>query len=172
MIAKCGEHNVWHWAHRGTRTCDPWWEQTEWHLAWKNQFPEDWQEKPHRSQDGEMHIADVKTDRGVVIEFQHSHLDREERESRENFYQKIVWVVDGLRRVLDKSRFFELLARASIVKTKKSNQEPGHICLRGQVTNRGQNRKKPWCENHKAKTFKYASTERSASQCLNLKKSR
>jgi class 3 adenylate cyclase len=24
MIAKCGNYRVWHWAHRGTRTCDPW----------------------------------------------------------------------------------------------------------------------------------------------------
>ena len=43
-----------------------------------------------------MHIADVKTDRGIVIEFQHSFLHRNERESREKFYQNMVWVVDGL----------------------------------------------------------------------------
>ena len=119
MIAKCGEHNVWHWAHRGPRTCDPWREsQTEWHRAWKNHFPEAWQEIVHQSEDGERHIADVKTESGVVLEFQHSHLPREERESREMFYKKMVWVVDGLTRVLDRSRFFELLARASIVKAK------------------------------------------------------
>jgi hypothetical protein len=40
----------------------------------------------------------VKTDFGVVLEFQHSPLHRDEREARENFYQKMVWVVDGLRR--------------------------------------------------------------------------
>jgi hypothetical protein len=91
--------------------------ETEWHRAWKNKFPEDWQEKPHQS-DGERHIADVKTDRGIVIEFQHSFLLRDERESREKFYQNMVWVVDGLRRVQDRSRFFGLLARASIVKDK------------------------------------------------------
>ena len=121
MIPKCGERRlrVWHWAHRGTHTCDYLREpETEWHRAWKNKFPEDWQEKPHRSEDGEKHIADVKTDRGIVIEFQHSFLHRDERESREKFYQNMVWVVDGLRRVRDRSRFFELLARASIVKDK------------------------------------------------------
>jgi hypothetical protein len=119
MIARCGEHNVWHWAHVGTRICDHWWEsQTEWHRAWKNHFPEDWQEIIQRSEDGEKHIADVQTDRGVVLEFQHSFLRRDERESRENFYQKMVWVVNGLRRVRDRSRFFELLVRASIVKAK------------------------------------------------------
>jgi len=117
MIARCGEHNVWHWAHVGARICDHWWEpQTEWHLAWKNQFPENWQEKPHKSEDGERHIADVETENGVVIEFQHSNLPRDERESREKFYQNMVWVVDGLRRVQDRSSFFASLTLTSIVK--------------------------------------------------------
>jgi hypothetical protein len=118
MIAKCGQYRIPHWAHRAIRTCDPWWEETEWHLVWKNKFPEDWQEFVHQSEDGERHIADVKTDRGVVLEFQHSPLRRDERESREMFYRNMVWVVDGLRRVQDRPRFFELLARASIVKAK------------------------------------------------------
>ena len=52
MIAKCGEHRVWHWAHRGAHTCEPWWEpETEWHRDWKNHFPEGWQEIIHRSKD-------------------------------------------------------------------------------------------------------------------------
>jgi hypothetical protein len=67
MIAKCGQIRVWHWAHRAIRTCDPWWEpETKWHRDWKNQFPEDWQERIHKSEAGERHIADVKTDFGVV----------------------------------------------------------------------------------------------------------
>jgi competence protein CoiA len=119
MIAKCGEHRVHHWAHRANCTCDHWWEpETEWHRAWKNQFPPEWQEIIQRSEDGEKHIADVKTERGVVLEFQHSFLRRDERESREMFYRNMVWVVNGLRRVQDRSRLFELLARAPIVKVK------------------------------------------------------
>jgi competence protein CoiA len=59
--ARCGEHNIWHWAHIGVRNCDTWWEpETEWHRAWKNHFPEDWQEIIRRSEDGEKHIADVR----------------------------------------------------------------------------------------------------------------
>ena len=119
MTAKCGEHRVHHWAHRAIRTCDPWWKnETEWHRAWKNCFPEDWQEIVHRSEQGEKHIADVKAESGEVIEFQHSFLRRVERESREMFYQRMVWVVDGLRRKSDRARFFASLARASIVKAK------------------------------------------------------
>src|SRR5262245_33578258 len=82
MIPKCGEYRVWHWAHKGTRTCDPWWEsETEWHRAWKNHFPKDWQEIIRWSEDGEKHIADVMTESGIVLEFQHSYLRREEREA-------------------------------------------------------------------------------------------
>jgi competence protein CoiA len=110
MIAKCGDVRVPHWAHRAIRTCDRWWEpETEWHRAWKNQFPKAWQEIIHQSEAGYRHVADVKIESGVVIEFQHSHLHREERESREKFYQKMVWVVDGLRRERDGPRFFASL---------------------------------------------------------------
>lgn len=106
MIAKCGEKKIWHWAHRIRRVCDPWWEnETEWHRGWKGQFPVTWQEVVHHAVDGEKHIADVKTDHGWVIEFQHSHIKPEERRSRDAFYKKIVWVVDGTRRKRDREQF-------------------------------------------------------------------
>lgn len=102
VIAKCGDHRVWHWAHRGVRVCDQWWEpETEWHRAWKNEFPADWQETVQFAQNGERHVADVKTQSGMVIEFQHSFLKAEERAAREKFYLKMVWVVDGRRRKRD-----------------------------------------------------------------------
>jgi competence protein CoiA len=102
MVARCGEVRVHHWAHKGRRYCDPWWEpETEWHRNWKNRFPDSWQEIIHHAEDGERHIADVKTDDGWVVEFQHSYIQRAERRSREAFYKKLVWVVDGLRRKRD-----------------------------------------------------------------------
>jgi hypothetical protein len=117
MIARCGELRVWHWSHQGRRTCDPWWEpETEWHRAWKNNFPEIWQEFFQTAENGERHIADVKTERGLVIEFQHSPLRRDERESREHFYGNIVWVVDGRRRVRDRPKFFASLGEARVAK--------------------------------------------------------
>src|SRR5262245_42422949 len=110
MVAKCGEVRTWHWAHRGRSHCDTWWEnETEWHRHWKGQFPVDWQEVVHRAETGEKHIADVKTDRGWVIEFQHSPLKPEERRSREDFYPKLIWVVDATRRKRDGKQFFEAL---------------------------------------------------------------
>jgi hypothetical protein len=93
---------VWHWAHQRGRICDKWWEnETNWHRAWKGQFPNDWQEIVHRADSGEKHIADVKTPAGWAIEFQHSYIGPEERRSRNAFYGKLIWVVDATRRRKD-----------------------------------------------------------------------
>ena len=62
MIAKCGNRKVWHWAHKTKRKYDHWWEtETEWHRDGKNQFPVEWQEVVNFAEDGEKHLADVKT---------------------------------------------------------------------------------------------------------------
>ncbi|KAF0187912.1 MAG: hypothetical protein FD168_2148 [Desulfobulbaceae bacterium] len=106
MVVKCGEVRVRHWAHKGRRICDPWWEnETEWHRGWKDKFPDDWQEVVHRAETGERHIADVKTGDGWVIEFQHSNIRPDERRSREDFYECLIWVVDGTRRERDAVQF-------------------------------------------------------------------
>lgn len=109
VIAKCGTQRLHHWAHRGERACDSWWEpETEWHRAWKNHFPAECQEViQYDGQSGEKHIADVRTNHGLVIEFQHSHLKLEERAARERFYGNMVWIVDGTRLKRDYSRFLK-----------------------------------------------------------------
>ena len=110
-IPKCGEKKIWHWAHKVKQNCDRWWEsETDWHRDWKNQFPAEWQEIVHRADDGEKHIADVKTDQDWVIEFQHSNIEPGERRSREAFYENMVWVVDGLPRKKDLKQFMEALS--------------------------------------------------------------
>ena len=116
VVAKCGQQRIWHWSHLGKLECDRWWEpETEWHRAWKALFPQEWQEVIHVAADGERHIADVKNDRGWVIELQHSPIDPEERLSRENFYETMVWVVDGMRYKRDLSAFREAVAEGNIV---------------------------------------------------------
>ncbi len=109
MIAKCGRVKVWHWAHKSKLSCDPWWEnETEWHRAWKNRFPSEWQEVSAVDPlTGERHIADVKTASGRVLEFQHSIIHPTEMQSREVFYGDMIWVVDGLRSELD-VRYFKM----------------------------------------------------------------
>ena len=99
MIAKCGNFVRWHWAHKARERCDPWHEnETDWHRDWKSHFPEDWREVAHTdATSGEHHFADIKTEYGLVIEFQHSPIKAEELESREAFYENMIWVVDGNR---------------------------------------------------------------------------
>ncbi|MDD3295611.1 MAG: competence protein CoiA family protein [Geobacteraceae bacterium] len=107
VFAKCGDYRVKHWAHKGNRDCDPWREsETEWHREWKNLFPKEWQENIHTdSSTGEKHVADVKTDKGFIIEFQHSPIKADEVKSREDFYKNMVWVVDGTGLPRDYQRF-------------------------------------------------------------------
>ena len=119
LIAKCGEDRVNHWAHKANRNCDPWWEnETDWHRSWKGKFPIDWQEVIHFDDSGKKHIADVKTPTGCVIEFQYSYLNPEERRSRNAFYPKLVWVVNGLRRPTDKPQFQKAIKESTVVSTK------------------------------------------------------
>lgn len=106
VTAKCGIQRAWHWAHVSKKECDSWWEETEWHRVWKSHFPLDWQEIIlYDTQSGEKHIADVRTSHGLVIEFQHSPLDLQEREARETFYKNMVWVVDTAHLKKDYKRF-------------------------------------------------------------------
>ena len=96
MIAKCGPRVMHHWAHASRRNCDPWWKnETQWHRDWKNNFPEHCREVTHQAHDGEIHRADIKTPTGIFIEVQHSSMSDSERESRENFYGNLVWILDG-----------------------------------------------------------------------------
>ncbi|MCB0413378.1 MAG: hypothetical protein KDD50_03535 [Bdellovibrionales bacterium] len=108
MRPVCGAIRVRHWRHKVDCDCDHWWEnETEWHREWKGYFPSEWQEVRHKDYaTGEWHIADVKTDRGYVLEFQHSFLKSEERKARNDFYgENLVWVVDGTKRKKDRSSF-------------------------------------------------------------------
>lgn len=96
----------------GERACDVWWEpETPWHRGWKDHFPNTWHEVWHDAPDDEKHIADVKTPHGLIIEFQHSFLNQQERLSREAFYRNMVWVVNGTRLKLARKRFFGAIAQ-------------------------------------------------------------
>lgn len=97
MISKCGSKKRWHWAHASNQTCDRWWEnETHWHREWKSCFPEHWRECIHEDPTTkEKHIADVKTDDGLVLEFQNSPIPPCELKAREEFYDNLIWVVNG-----------------------------------------------------------------------------
>lgn len=107
VIAKCGQHIVWHWAHSSRSHCDQWWEsETDWHREWKNRFPSEWQEVPRiDDRTGELHIADVKTAANLVIEFQRSSIHLDEVRAREDFYDRMIWVIDGRKNDTDRFNF-------------------------------------------------------------------
>lgn len=117
VIPKCGQIKVNHWAHKSQCACDHWWEnETEWHRSWKSHFPVECQEIRHRAENGEWHIADVKTKTGQILEFQHSFLKAEERLARNNFYgSNLVWVVDGVKRQNDLSKFNSFLRTSKLI---------------------------------------------------------
>ncbi|WP_407306486.1 competence protein CoiA [Acinetobacter sp.] len=97
VVAKCGNIKLNHWAHTSADKCDSWWEnETEWHRQWKSHFPIDTREVTfYDPLLAEYHRADVHNKNGVTIEFQNSPLTREELNSRNEFYNKIVWIVNG-----------------------------------------------------------------------------
>ena len=70
--------------------------ETPWHRNWKLAFPAScrevyfWEEKTQQQ-----HRADVYTPCGTTLEFQNSPISMEELQSREAFYPKLVWVLNG-----------------------------------------------------------------------------
>ena len=96
MTSKCGNINVWHWAHHKDASCDTWYEpETEWHKNWKLLFGKDLTEVVI-SKDGVKHIADVFTKEKVVIELQNSPIEKATIREREIFYgEQMIWVING-----------------------------------------------------------------------------
>lgn len=97
VIAKCGEKNIWHWAHFKIENCDSWSEpETEWHRNWKGCFGVEFSEIKVEK-DNAYHIADVLNKNGIVFEFQNSPISAEVIQKREEFYgEKMIWIINGI----------------------------------------------------------------------------
>ena len=105
LIPRCGNINIWHWAHKNVKGCDSWYgTETEWHLEWKSRFPVEWVEVPI-VKNGQRHIADVLCPNGQVIEFQHSFLSPTMIGERERFYVTLAWVFD-IQECLEPTRYY------------------------------------------------------------------
>lgn len=103
LISKCGEINIWHWAHASGEDCDTWHEpETAWHRHWKARLidyftglnldavPEATLRKP-----GVYHRADIYIpSKKLTIELQHSPISTLEIREREAFYGNMVWIFD------------------------------------------------------------------------------
>lgn len=70
--------------------------ETPWHRNWKKAFPASYREVCFYDERlGEQHRADVHTPCGTTLEFQNSPITLAELESREAYYPKLVWVLNG-----------------------------------------------------------------------------
>lgn len=124
VIAKCGEINVWHWAHQ-VSDCDAWSEgETDWHLEWKGRFK---QVEVTIRRDGEWHRADAMTDGGWVIEFQHSPISPEQMQTREKFYGDMVWIFDATK-ARDADMYGEM--RLTLYREHDTRAKDGYVTFR------------------------------------------
>ena len=70
--------------------------ETPWHRNWKMAFPKNYREVGFYDEVfGEIHRADIHTSAGTTIEFQNSPINLNELKSREAFYPKLIWVLNG-----------------------------------------------------------------------------
>jgi len=70
--------------------------ETPWHRNWKNAFPPSFREVTfHDHGRDDLHRADIHTSCGTTLEFQNSPIGLAELESREAFYPKLIWVLNG-----------------------------------------------------------------------------
>lgn len=70
--------------------------ESPWHREWKKAFPESYREISFQNHAlRELHRADIHTPCGTTIEFQNSAISLEELQSREAFYPKLIWVLNG-----------------------------------------------------------------------------
>lgn len=91
VIARCGDVKIWHWAHMARVDCDDWYEcETKWHRDWKAYAPPENTEVTIGS-----HRADIVGRDAVVIELQHSDIGQAQIIDREQFYEKMIWLIDG-----------------------------------------------------------------------------
>lgn len=75
---------------------EKYYKESVWHRNWKKAFPVEYREKSFCCETtGELHRADVFTPCGTAIEFQNSPISLSEMKSREAFYSKMIWVVNG-----------------------------------------------------------------------------
>jgi len=124
LIPKCGVVKSWHWAHKKLGECDTWSEgETEWHIKWKNEFPEELQEVIV-----ENHRADIKLENDLVIEIQNSSISANDICDREMFYDKMVWLLNGKSlgkgfEIRDKNSYFTFIWKNPPVSWFYSNKE-------------------------------------------------
>ena len=116
LIARKGDVRAEHWWHVNGKRCDAWYQpKGPWHCYWQNMFPKEWQEvvvqKEIKGQEVR-HVADVKTEKGAILEVQYSPISIEDIAIRELFYGNMLWLVNMRRTRTDLSVLSVLIAPA------------------------------------------------------------
>ena len=94
VVSRCGEINVWHWAHRAATGCDPWLEaESEWHAEWKSLVPETWIEVIIEK-DAQRRSADIRLPNGRVVKLQSAPLSPQQIRAYESFFGNMLWIFD------------------------------------------------------------------------------
>jgi len=111
VVAKCGEINIWHFAHKTTNDCFGGEGESLWHEYWKGMFPEECREFLRYDKYLEYKIADVAYCE-IVLEYQTNLPDVDEIEFRQEFWQdlgyKFKWVIKN------NDQFFKHLKKISV----------------------------------------------------------
>lgn len=94
VVARCGEINVHHWAHKKGAHCDVWCEpDSEWRHKWLDSFSGCRIEQ--KLEIGkEKHFIDVQTEFGTNILLRRGRIKEAELAKMEDFFPSLVWIVD------------------------------------------------------------------------------
>ena len=92
LVAKRGRLVIYHFAHEHLVDCDQWREnKSKWHILWQDICKKDFVEVPYKN----LHQADIVNIEGMVIEIQNSPMSIDTMEEREDFYGRMIWVVNA-----------------------------------------------------------------------------
>ena len=119
LIGRRGNKNVHHFSHRYSGDRDSWAHpiMTPWHYSYQTIC------RPERvevriEKEGVLHIADIFTDKGLVVELQHSSIYDDDILEREQFYGDMIWLFDySLRTTPQGKQIF----RGRVIFTDKSD---------------------------------------------------
>ena len=155
LVARKGLVREDHWWHINGRRCDPWYQPKGlWHLYWQNKFPSENQEVVVTKEVGGKiirHIADVRTEKSVVLEVQWSPLSLEAIAEREAFYGNMLWLA-GMQRTEGDHAFLHAIVHGNIPISIGTEQA-------WVVEDRGRISQQKWCYATKPVVFDFAGTK-------------
>lgn len=114
LIAKKGESRTWHYCHKAGIDCTYGSKKmSDFHCYWQRRIQPEYLEIKMKN-----HRADIFID-GLVIEVQHSSIDKETIKEREKFYDNMCWLFDAHDIDVIEQKKFKNLVCYKLIKGKK-----------------------------------------------------